>query len=68
MIGSVAGEKTYEVGVSRQYICRGVTTVRASSVEEAQRLALEKIGNVELAMDELVEGADGVDFVREASR
>jgi hypothetical protein len=64
MIENVAGEKTYEVGVSRQYICRGVTTVRASSVEEAQRLALDAIGDVALTMDELVEGADRVEFVK----
>ena len=64
MAGSVAGEKTYEVGVTRHYFCRGVTTVRASSIEEARRLALEEIGEVELAMDELVEHADSVDFVK----
>jgi hypothetical protein len=68
VIECVIGERTHEVGVSRQYICRGVTTVRASSTEKAQRLALNEIGDVALTMDELVEGGDQVDFVREASR
>jgi hypothetical protein len=64
VIESVAREETYEVGVSRQYICRGVTMVRASSAEEARRLALDEIGDIALTMDELVEGADRVEFVR----
>ena len=61
-------KQEYEVGVSRQYICRGATTVRATSLQEARRLALEQIGDVALTMDELMEGADRVEFAREASR
>ncbi|HKQ50429.1 MAG TPA: hypothetical protein VJZ71_20310 [Phycisphaerae bacterium] len=56
--------KTYEVGVARQYVCRGTMTVRATSLEEARRLALDQIGDVALTMDELVEGGDRVEFVR----
>jgi hypothetical protein len=64
VIESVGEEKTYEVGVSRQCVCRGTTTVRASSVEEARRLTMDQIGDIALTMDELVEGTDRVEFVR----
>jgi len=64
--GDAPVKKTFRVNISQQYVHSATVEVEAYTVEEAEKKALNEIGDTSLSIDEGVEGTEQAHVIGEA--